>query len=536
MNKKSNNLLLLILKVKGIVLFSILCIFLSLFSVIIPFFSGQFINSILLDENRFVTFLFLSCSVFFIVFLKLIQRKYVAKLTKIKQIELQRYFLEKISSISIYRLEKYPVGELGLKFFRDIPNATSFLHSFYPQIIEIVCGSIFAFVFAIYSNYIVAIVFFVGFLISLGLFPSCFRKFNKINSLIRRKNDTIFSKIFERFNLLAYLKSMNSEMYYIDDSYKTLKNTAKLSYKNNIFDAHFDFLVSIQLACGEIIVVGVSAYLTIREIITIGDVIFFQMLFISTFNSFANLYRMIPSWSYIKESLNSLNEINSDLTDIHSNNIIDFAGKIKIDNLYFSYNNSERHIIEKFSGKFVPGEIVQIKGGNGSGKTTLLKILSACYLSYSGYVFYDDILGNNINAKCIRDKVSVVTQETIIITDSIRNNITLHNKNYSEQEILDVVSLVGLTSLIDNFKDGISQKVGNNGIKLSGGEIQKIGIARALIRKPKILVLDEVTNHLDSESQKIIYDLIEKLRGNTTVFFVSHNENVTINFDKIIEL
>lgn len=104
----------------------------------------------------------------------------------------------------------------------------------------------------------------------------------------------------------------------------------------------------------------------------------------------------------------------------------------------------------------------------------------------------------------------------MLISDSIRNNITLHNNKITPQEIDDILELVGLRSLINNLPNGIDETVGYNGKKLSGGEMQKVAIARALIRKPRLLIFDEITNHLDQESQKTILNIITSLRCKVT--------------------
>lgn len=131
----------------------------------------------------------------------------------------------------------------------------------------------------------------------------------------------------------------------------------------------------------------------------------------------------------------------------------------------------------------------------------------------------------------MRKNISIVNQEFLLISESIKNNITLHNKQYSEEEIYQIINLVGLRKLIDSLPNGINEIVGNNGKKLSGGETQKIAIARALIKKPSLIVFDEITNHLDKNSKEQILKIVASLKGKITVLFVSHDslENIAIN-------
>lgn len=150
--------------------------------------------------------------------------------------------------------------------------------------------------------------------------------------------------------------------------------------------------------------------------------------------------------------------------------------------------------------------------------------------------FFDGVQIDNLSLNSLRKSISIVNQEFLLISDSIRNNITLHNNKITPQEIDDILELVGLRSLVNNLPNGVDEIVGYNGKNLSGGEMQKVAIARALVRKPRLLIFDEITNHLDQESQKTILNIITSLRGKVTILFVSHSNQRDLGFDKIVNL
>ena len=342
--------------------------------------------------------------------------------------------------------------------------------------------------------------------------------------------------MFEIFYLLPFFKSVSSEKFYQNYSSTKFTNLAKLTCIKSLFEANSNFVINLFLSIGELSVLGVSTFLVYQGVLNIGDVVFYQMIFVTTFNSFSSIYKLFPSLSLVRDSISSLEELNFIKPEKKNSYDIIFTGNIELQNISFFYDKCNNSIIRDFSLNVFSGELVLIKGANGIGKTTLLKLLSGFSRAKSGKLFFDKIDVNKINLSSFRNYISIVTQEFQVFSGTIRNNITLNNNRYDISEINSVVELVELRDFINSLPNGIDEVIGNEGRKLSGGEMQKIAIARALIRKPKLLILDEVTNHLDIKSQKNIIKLIERLKGNTTIFLVSHNNNIDIKFDRIVEL
>lgn len=528
--------ILFVLNEKGIFTFTSLTILIALLSTISPYLLGVFVNSLIDKKSVIYTFLLLFFCSFLGVFLKKIHDLLVAKISKNKHIKLQGIYLKKISSFSPNDLETFKNGELGIKFFRDVQNLSEILSRFYPLVLEFICATIFAFAFVFYCNWIVGVAFVLLIPISLFFIQPYSKVFTKINSIFRNATDSVYCKVFENFFSLPFLKSVASENFYLRDVQTKFASLAKISCKNNIYEANFNFSINLLLASGDFLVLAISAFLAYKGKITIGDIIFFHILFTTTFNSFSNIYKLLPNFALIKESFNSLDELDNLKTENFVEDKFDFKGNIELKNVSFAYKSNNRSILQNFSLKISKGDFVSIEGINGAGKTTLLKILSAYLQPDSGKVFFDGIEIKNVNLNNLRKNISIVNQEFLLISESIKNNITLHNKQYSEEEIYQIINLVGLRKLIDSLPNGINEIVGNNGKKLSGGETQKIAIARALIKKPSLIVFDEITNHLDKNSKEQILKIVASLKGKITVLFVSHDslENIAIN--KVINL
>lgn len=524
------------LKIKGIYSLTFLGIFISIISTLIPYISGIFINSIV-SRHSIVLTLFLLIS--FNLLLIYLRKKYaylIAKVARAKYLHLQERYLQKVNSLSPFDLEKFRNGELGMKFFRDIQNVTDILRRFYPQLLEIFCGIFFALSFVFYSNWIMGVVFIIVLPVNLLFICPYLKIFDRVNSLFRSATDNGFSRVFEIFYSLPFLKSISAEKYYQKESKAKFATIAKISYKSAIYEANFNFIITSLLIIGESIVLAISTYLVYKDIIKVGSLIFYQLLFVSTFTSLSNIYKLLPDWALIKESLTSLNELDVLKSEKLILSDFNFNGNIELENVSFAYNLKSKPILKDFSLNISKGDFISIEGVNGSGKTTLLKILYGYLKPCSGNVFFDGVQIDNLSLNSLRKSISIVNQEFLLISDSIRNNITLHNNKITPQEIDDILELVGLRSLINNLPNGIDETVGYNGKKLSGGEMQKVAIARALIRKPRLLIFDEITNHLDQESQKTILNIITSLRGKVTILFVSHSNQRDLGFDKIVNL
>ena len=535
-NKAVYKNVLSILKIKEIYALTLLGILISIISTLIPYISGIFIDSIVSKHSIIFILCILSFSSLLLVYLRKKYAYFIARVAKIKYLYLQEQYLQKVNSLSPFDLEKFRNGELGMKFFRDIQNATDILRHFYPQLLEIFCGIIFTLTFVFYSNWIMGIVFIFALPVNLLFIYPYLKIFNRVNSLLRNVTDSGFSRVFEIFYSLPFLKSISAEGYYQKQSKSKFIKITKISYKNSIYEADFNFIIAFLLVIGESLVLSISAYLAYKNIIKVGNLIFYQLLFTSTFTSFSNIYKLLPSWALIKESLASLNELDVLKSEKQVLSDFNFNGNVELRNVSFSYNLKSIPILKNFSLNISKGDFISIEGVNGSGKSTLLKILCGYLHPCCGKVFFDGVSIDNVNLNSLRETISIVNQEFLLISDSIKNNITLHNSKITSQEINDIVELVGLQNLVKNLPKGIDEIVGCNGKKLSGGEIQKIAIARALVRKPRLLIFDEITNHLDQESQKTILNIITSLRGKVTILFVSHSNQTNLDFDKIVNL
>ena len=211
-----------------------------------------------------------------------------------------------------------------------------------------------------------------------------------------------------------------------------------------------------------------------------------------------------------------------------------FKNSINFKDVNFKYEGQDSLILDNINLEICKGQTVAIVGKSGAGKTTLTDLLPRFYDPISGNIFIDKINLKDLNLKNLRDLYGIVTQNVILFNDTIKNNIIHGNKNASENDINKAVKSANIQDLVEKLDNGLNTYIGENGVKLSGGEKQILLIARALIKNPDILILDEATASLDSESEKMVHSAIDNIIKNRTVIIIAHRLSTIINADKIL--
>ena len=229
--------------------------------------------------------------------------------------------------------------------------------------------------------------------------------------------------------------------------------------------------------------------------------------------------------------LDNDNKIVQKSNPIHIDN---FNSSIKFKEVYFKYAGNENMILENINLEIKKGQTLAIVGKSGAGKTTLSDLIPRFYDPYNGNIFIDSYDVKDYSLKSLRSLIGIVTQNIILFNDSIKNNIAYGSKNANDKELINALKSANLYDLVSKLDDGIDTIIGENGIKLSGGEKQRLSIARALVKNPQILILDEATASLDSESEKKVHNAIDNVIKDRTVIVIAHRLSTIINADKII--
>ena len=209
-------------------------------------------------------------------------------------------------------------------------------------------------------------------------------------------------------------------------------------------------------------------------------------------------------------------------------------GNIVLDNINFSYkSNPENKVLQNISVKFTGGKMTALVGHSGSGKSTLLNMISRIYLPTSGNIYFDNQDISKVNLMSLRNQISIVDQNTTLFDDTVFNNIKYARPDANKEDILEAAKLSMCDEFINNLENGFETMIGENGVKLSGGEKQRLSIARAFLKNSRIILLDEATSSLDSDTEEKIQKALDKLTINKTTIVIAHRLSTILNSDNI---
>ena len=266
---------------------------------------------------------------------------------------------------------------------------------------------------------------------------------------------------------------------------------------------------------------------------SLGDLMAFYLASNQLQEKLNNLSNSFTSLLTGNESLVTLYNISNQNEDepYHGTEKVDFKGNIRFSSVFFKY--SETPVLNGINFTIEPGKSIAIIGDNGAGKSTIINLIIGFYKPQSGVITAEDINAANIDFKHFRKQIGIVSQHPPLIPGTVRENIFYGNTQISEDELLEVSQLSLAHQFIQNLPAGYETQIGDNGVLLSGGERQKVAIARALLRKPGLLILDEPTNHLDKFAVKEIMINIKKLACNPAILIISHDMSVVSHADEI---
>ncbi|PIW67333.1 MAG: hypothetical protein COW10_06235 [Candidatus Omnitrophica bacterium CG12_big_fil_rev_8_21_14_0_65_42_8] len=212
--------------------------------------------------------------------------------------------------------------------------------------------------------------------------------------------------------------------------------------------------------------------------------------------------------------------------------LIDFKDSIEFKNINFSYNK-DRIVLDEISLKLSKGRILAMVGMSGAGKTTFVNLIPRFYDPDKGTILIDGKDIRDFTVESLRAHIGIVSQETILFNDTVRSNIAFGEPGAALERVMESAKAANAHNFIMKMPQGYGTIIGDRGIKLSGGEKQRIAIARALFKDPPILILDEATSQLDTESEKLVQEAINRLMANRTVFVIAHRLSTIEHADKI---
>jgi ATP-binding cassette subfamily B protein len=339
-------------------------------------------------------------------------------------------------------------------------------------------------------------------------------------------------------------------------NFETVKYFTNEKYESDLYDHELDKweqakrknrLTLFGLNFGQAFIITVSmtsmlslaAYEVSQGVMTLGDFVLvnaFMMQIFLPLNFLGFVYREIKSSMTNIERMFALMSKSSKVADKEHAKTLEFKeGKIEFKDVHFSYDE-KRPILQGLSFTLTPGERLALVGSSGAGKSTIAKLLFRFYDATSGSIEIDGQDISEVTQLSLRQSIGVVPQDTVLFNNTLIENIRYGRPDATDEEVRQAVKQAHLEDFIHQLPKGFETQVGERGLKLSGGEKQRVAIARTLLKKPSILIFDEATSSLDSESEKAVINAIDEVTVGKSSVVIAHRLSTIVNADRILVL
>ncbi len=445
-----------------------------------------------------------------------------------------------VLSLSLSDLRKLKIGSYVTRITNDTQNISSLFSDILPQFLR-----------ALLSLFIIIVTTFVvthlyGF-IFIAYIPIVFA----ISYFFRKKSRTYYrgekkaisemnSFLSEAFQGVKVTKTYNRENKKQEEFRRKNENIRTTFVKSqNLFAFYYPFMYLLQISCVIIVfsfcIPNISTDNGVTGI-TLGT---FQMLYSYSSQFFQPIQTITQLMNMLQQTISSAERIlvvlNEKEEAKEKEGLIEvdsFKGKIEFRHVYFAYENDD-YVLKDVSFVINPGETAAFVGATGAGKSTIISLISRTYDVSKGEILIDDIPIEQYSLKCLRKNIGMMLQDVFIFSGNIKDNISLGNKDVKDDEIYSACKYVGADTFIEKLPEGYETKVSERGANFSAGERQLISFARTLVYSPSLMLLDEATANIDTETENIIQTSLEKMMKIGTMLIVAHRLSTIKNCDMI---
>ncbi len=439
--------------------------------------------------------------------------------------DLRRAIYSHVQKLSLSYHDQKRTGDLISRITDDIDAIQSFIQS----------GLLSSVVNLVTLVGMVGVMFYLNWrftLIALSVAPILFgivysytRRIKKAARAVRKKEGEITSVVEEVLSSIRVVKAFAREDYEVRRLEEQGLESVELSLRARSLKAKLTPIVGFVVAVGTALVLWFGARLVMENALTAGSLVVFILYLSKMYKPMQELSKMTDTYTKaavgyerIQEVLETHREVKDSKRAIRASR---FRGKIEFEHVSFGYT-PERMALEDVSFCVQPGQVAAIVGPTGAGKTTIISLIPRFYDPTSGAVKIDDTDIRRFQQKSMRGQISFVLQETLLFHSTVWQNIAYGKPEASRQEILRAAEIANATEFIAKLPQGFDTVLGERGMTLSGGQRQRLAIARAVIRNAPILILDEPTTGLDSESERLVLEALDRLMQGKTSIVIAH--------------
>lgn len=457
--------------------------------------------------------------------------------------DMRKEIYSKMITMNMDFFAKRRVGELSSRIVSDISQIQDTISTVLAEILRgiltLIIGLSLIFVLSHKLGLLMLSVVPVIVLIAI-LFSKQIKKYSRTAQDQLADTGTILQESLQGIN---NVKSFTNEWYEIRRYNNSINQLVKTAIQTGRFRGLFIASMLFSLFGTIVLLVWYSTGLMQAGELTFGDLTAFVVYTVfvgGTMGGFADMFSQLQktmgATQRVRELLKETTE-EIDLADEPIQEEYKLSGRVKLEHIAFSYpSRKDTKVLKDISLDVEPGQQIAVVGPSGTGKSTLISLLLRYYIPDSGRMLFDGKDIKDIPLTQLRKQMALVPQDVLLFGGTIYENIAYGKPNASKEEVEAAALKANAHSFISGFPEGYETVVGERGVKLSGGQRQRIAIARAILKDPAILILDEATSSLDSESEQLVQEALYNLMKNRTSFVIAHRLSTIRNADKIVVL
>jgi ATP-binding cassette subfamily B protein len=453
--------------------------------------------------------------------------------------QLRQDLCRQLQRLSVLYHHRSNIGRLHSKVIRDIEIIEQTPRIFCEQIFSFVCQVAVA-VGVIAMRKPQALWFFlVGVPIVVLLRHFFIEPVKRSAQNYRQSFETMTSSLNDMLNMIPITRAHGLEEFHVKEVDSKIDAVFKRGINFDTISAIFGSTAWVAMTAVHVIFIAGSVYACMKGHITVGDIVLFNSMFLVLTGQMIMLLGTLPQLSQAGESIVSVREIlnSPDLEENSGKKPFDvIVGRFDFRSVHYRYPDTAQHALVDFSLAVPPGQSIAFVGPSGSGKSTVLSMILGFIRPNNGTLRIDGMDVMEMDLRTYRKHVGVVTQDSIFFSGTVFDNVAYGQKEFQEQDILEALKAADAYDFVMALPHGLYTHMGSEGLKFSGGQMQRLAIARAIVRNPKVLILDEATSSLDSESEKKIQIALDRLMKNRTTFVVAHRVSTIQNVDRIVIL
>jgi ATP-binding cassette subfamily B protein len=420
-------------------------------------------------------------------------------------------------------------------------DTEKFMNYFINVLFGVLVGVVFVFVYAaLWINWMIPVAYLVGITLLTYISNVLSKKIKIIQKNIVNQTTSLAGSTTESLRNIELVKSLGLTQQEVGrlnkNTYKILGlELTKVKRIRSISFIQGTFVNTLRQ-----VILFILMYLIFKDMMDAGQLVTMQIFSFFVFGPLQDIGNIILSYREAEASLNNFQNLMKKQPETQPANPKHLGDirSLEFDHVGFKHQTAQQSAINNISFHATTGETIAFVGPSGSGKTTLMKLLVGLYRPKTGRILYNGIDETSINFEDLRNQIGFVTQDTQLFSGTIRENLVFVNSSATESDLMDVLKKASVQNLLVRAEKGLETMIGEGGLKLSGGEKQRLSIARALLRRPRLLIFDEATSSLDSLTEEEITQTIREVssQGNQVTILIAHRLSTIMHADRIYVL